>query len=110
VVETLCQGKSANLQFQLPATVTIAGQGSGLRTRATVAAGREAPHGVDAAVTKRNRALVTEELGTSIDVLHRRYRQPILQTEAQRFWSLSPNAALSHSRDEEGSEVGQAGD
>jgi integrase len=39
---------------------------------------------------KRNRALVAEELGTSVDVLRRHYRKPILQSEAQRFWMLKP--------------------
>jgi hypothetical protein len=39
---------------------------------------------------KRNRALVAEELGTSVNVLRRHYRQPILKSEAQRFWSLRP--------------------
>jgi integrase len=39
---------------------------------------------------KRNRALVAEELGTSVDVLRRHYRQPILKSEAQRFWMLKP--------------------
>jgi integrase len=39
---------------------------------------------------KQNRALVAEELGTSVDVLRRHYRQPILKTEATRFWALRP--------------------
>lgn len=39
---------------------------------------------------KRNRALVAEELGTSVDVLRRHYRQPILKSEAQRYWALRP--------------------
>ena len=42
---------------------------------------------------KRNRALVAEELGTSVDVLRRHYRQPILKADAKRYWALSPNAA-----------------
>jgi integrase len=41
-------------------------------------------------VIKRNRALVAEELGTSIEVIRRHYRQPILKAVAQRFWALMP--------------------
>ena len=41
---------------------------------------------------KRNRALVAEELGTSVDVLRRHYRQPILKADAARFWALAPAA------------------
>ena len=44
-------------------------------------------------VTKRNRALVAEELGTSVEVLRRHYRQPILKADAKRFWALSPITA-----------------
>jgi integrase len=40
--------------------------------------------------TKRNRALVAEELGTSVTVLRRHYRKPILKSEAERFWALGP--------------------
>src|SRR5207245_10767800 len=40
---------------------------------------------------KRNRALVAEELGTSVTVLRRHYRQPILKSDAERFWALCPN-------------------
>ena len=39
---------------------------------------------------KRNRAYVAEELGTSVDVLRRHYRKPILKSEAQCFWMLKP--------------------
>jgi integrase len=45
-------------------------------------------------VMKRNRALVAEELGTSVNVLRRHYRKPITKSEAQRFWALSPCHAL----------------
>jgi integrase len=43
-------------------------------------------------VAKRNRALVAEELGTSVPVLRRHYRQPILKAVAKRFWALTPKA------------------
>jgi integrase len=43
--------------------------------------------------TKRNRALVAEELGTSVEVLRRHYRQPILKADAKQFWALSPITA-----------------
>lgn len=39
---------------------------------------------------KQNRALVAEELGTSVDILRRHYRQPILKSEAMKFWAISP--------------------
>jgi integrase len=42
---------------------------------------------------KRNRALVAEELGTSTEILRRFYRQPILSSEAQRFWALNPSSS-----------------
>jgi len=38
---------------------------------------------------KRNRALVAEELGTSVEVLRRHYRRPILRADADAFWSLA---------------------
>ena len=41
---------------------------------------------------KRNRALVAEELGTSVEVLRRFYRQPILRADALRFWALAPGS------------------
>ena len=37
---------------------------------------------------KRNRALVAEELGTSVEVLRRHYRQPLKKSEAERYWLL----------------------
>jgi integrase len=42
---------------------------------------------------KRNRALVAEELGTSVEVLRRHYRQPLSKAVAKRFWALSPVTA-----------------
>ena len=42
---------------------------------------------------KQNRALVAEQLGTSIEILRRHYRKPVLPIEAERFFALSPNAA-----------------
>lgn len=41
----------------------------------------------------QNRALVAEQLGTSIEILRRHYRKPVLPIEAERFFALSPNAA-----------------
>ena len=43
---------------------------------------------------KRNRALVAEELGTSVNVLRRHYRQPILKADAALFWALRPTALV----------------
>jgi integrase len=43
-------------------------------------------------VVKQNRALVAEELGTSVQVLRRHYRKPIQRAEAERFWSITPSA------------------
>lgn len=42
---------------------------------------------------KRNKALVAEELGTSVQVLRKNYIVPILPATAMRFWALSPRVA-----------------
>lgn len=42
---------------------------------------------------KRNRALVTEEAGTSLSCLKRNYLSPIKAAEAARFWNLAPTSS-----------------